>query len=169
MERMAEQQRAAGSSLASLTSGDAADGVAAEQAQQLMRGGNIATGGEAAARLRGLNPPIQTRQGCDALLEALENNHDKGNINLQTYRVYADSLMTLRRNLPVRSHTQLGIANNVTIAGGPRADIVTRVQASNAVRAGATAEQAIAANNLTHPQDIAEIRAEAARVPRQYN
>ncbi|VWC52040.1 hypothetical protein BLA23254_07963 [Burkholderia lata] len=60
-------------------------------------------------------------------------------------------------------------AAQVAASGGPRADGVTWARASNAVRAGATAEQAIAANTLTHPQDIAEIRAQAAWVRRQYD
>ncbi|XUW93445.1 hypothetical protein OH764_33150 (plasmid) [Burkholderia sp. M6-3] len=46
-------------------------------------------------------------------------------------------------------------------SGGPRADVVTRARAANAVHAGAPAEQVIASNNLTHPR-IAEIR-QAAR------
>ncbi len=55
-------------------------------------------------------------------------------------------------------------AARVAASGGPRAPVEVRIAARGAIERGATAEAAIAANNLTHPQDIADIRAAAARV-----
>ncbi|MFK3968930.1 hypothetical protein ACI2KT_35950, partial [Ensifer adhaerens] len=59
----------------------------------------------------------------------------------------------------------LGVGRGAMAAsGGPRAPAAARRAAHRAIERGATAEAAIAANNLTHPQDIADIRAAAARV-----
>jgi hypothetical protein len=126
MERMAEQQRAASISLAPIASSGVTNEVAAGRAQQLARAGNITTRGEAAERLRELRPPIQTRDDCDALLEALEETHEHaedGRFNLQTYRVYAEELGNLRQRLPATANlpSSVGIpaGNILTAAANP--------------------------------------------------
>ncbi|XUW93182.1 hypothetical protein OH764_34090 (plasmid) [Burkholderia sp. M6-3] len=55
-------------------------------------------------------------------------------------------------------------AVRVDASGGPRARDVARLAAYEAILRGATADEAIAANNLMHPQDIADARDAATRV-----
>jgi hypothetical protein len=70
------------------------------RAQALVTQGNITTGGEARQRLRELSSPLRFQGEGDDLLEAIESQHEEGTINLQTYRMYADTLASIRSNLP---------------------------------------------------------------------
>lgn len=189
MARMAAQQRAANTSLASLAVGGPTNGVAADQARQLSGQGNITTRSEATARLLRLSPRIQTQDDCDALRDALESDHHNGLISLQTYRVYAESLIPVRQHnardaarrdaarIAVESGAPAGWAiaefrvthpediadiRNAAATGGPRAAREILRRARGAVEGGMTAEQAIAVYRLRHPEDIAHVRRVAA-------
>lgn len=139
------------------------------RAQTLSKMEQITTDGEARQRLNGLFPPLRTRGECDELLEALESEHDEGKINLQTYRVYADSLMRIRPNLPetlpaVPMRSAALSSNN---SSGPPAARMIYMLAYNMINPGVTAAQAAARYGITHPRDLAGLQARQTQVANQ--
>lgn len=139
MRRAAFQQPAAGSSLPPLIADHAADKTAAEQAQRLAGRGNIATDFDAAREIGNLRASIPRHE----LLAALVDRHLNGKINEQTYLLYA---------------------NRLKADVGLDAPIGPWLAAREAIDRGATADEAIAANDLRDPEDIAGIRAHAEHV-----
>ena len=156
MARMAAQQEAAASAMEASSSTNlstARDGLAQRRAQSLVEHGNITTGGEASQRLRSLSPPLNTQTECDDLLDALQDRHEEGTINLQTYRMYADTLMAVR--------PQLAAAQ----AGPVRTRAGNLSNAINAIRQGMPFEQARSIYGPNHPDDLAAMRAAAQAGP----
>jgi hypothetical protein len=101
MARIAAQQEAAARALAASSStnlSNRTDSRAQGHAQSLVEQGSIPTGEEdaqrreARQRLRSLSPPLSTQTECDDLREALQDKHEEGAINLQTYRMYVEAL-----------------------------------------------------------------------------
>ncbi|CAB3775327.1 hypothetical protein LMG29542_08709 [Paraburkholderia humisilvae] len=177
---MGARQRAANTSLTRLTSDRAANGPAAQQAQQLVRRGDITTRGEAAAGLRELNPPVSTQDDRDALLECLEEAHANGDVNLQTYRMYADTLASMRQrpfanaNALARAAAEAGenvqgVAQRFGVTGeGPLATLeVTSVNgpAGAAVRSGENVRSVAQRFGITREGPLATLEVASVNGP----
>jgi hypothetical protein len=170
---MAAQQQTAMHALESEFSAtslsDNANSQAATHAQALVMQGNIGTGGEAIARLRALAPALRSQADVDELSEALRSQHQAGAVNFQTYRVYAETLASIRPSFA---------ANEAVRTGGPRLDARARGARGDAampvrdryqamIRGGASAQQVIDQHGITDPGLINVLRGTERETPQQ--
>jgi hypothetical protein len=157
--QMTAMQQAAGSTFASSSSTDATTEALHEttasparvRAQALVTRGDITTGVQARQGLRQLSP-LREQHECDDLLEALETEYANDAINLQTYRMYADELSSIRFHLPA-----------VAIdPAGQRRPAANLNNALAAIRGGMPLEESRQIfRSIRHPDDVAELEAAA--------